>query len=165
MAEKLVRKRSRIRFTFDPERAPWLANPTPHPAGFELRVLSADLVSRTVKFGVRIESRFWASVVDFIQHGLGVCLTQAGEIVSICYAATVVDGLAEIDVATDPEFRGRGLAGITTKRFIQECLDRQLLPTWDCFDYNTGSLKLALKLGFEAGKNYDFYSFNIPARV
>jgi len=161
----LVKRRERIRFEFDPERAVCLATPNPSPAGFELKSLSAELISKTEKFGVKIESRFWASAEDFLEHGLGVCLLKDAEVVSICYAAAMVDGLAEIDVATDPEFRGRGLASVTAQVFIRDCLRRRVLPTWDCFDYNTWSIRLALKLGFVSTRNYAFYSFNVPAKV
>jgi RimJ/RimL family protein N-acetyltransferase len=82
--------------------------------------------------------------------------------VSLCYAAAVADGLAEVDVVTSAEFRGRGLAGVVTREFIKECLRRGVAPTWDCFDYNAGSVKLAEGLGFVEARRYDFYSFNVP---
>jgi predicted GNAT family acetyltransferase len=83
-------------------------------------------------------------------------------VVSLCYAAAVADGLAEVDVATDPEFRERGLAGVVTRQFIRECLSRGVAPTWDCFEYNAGSMKLARKIGFVEMRRYPFYSFNVP---
>ena len=161
----LVRRRERVRLEFEPEHAGWLTNPDQCPAGFELKSLSSDLISETKKFGVKIESRFWASAADFLEHGLGVCLLKDDDVVSICYAAAIADGLAEVDVATDAEFRGRGLASVAAQRFIRDCLQRQVLPTWDCFEDNTASLKLALKLGFVPARNYALYSFHVPAKV
>lgn len=161
----IVRRRGRIRYKFCQERAGWLAEPVEWPEGFELRDLSADLISKTEKFGVNLDSRFWASAADFAEHGLGVCLTRGGEAASLCYAAAVADGLAEVDVATDPEFRGRGLAGVVTRQFIKGCLERGIAPTWDCFDYNVGSMKLAEKLGFISESRYPIYSFNVPVEL
>ncbi|HEX6182904.1 MAG TPA: GNAT family N-acetyltransferase [Pyrinomonadaceae bacterium] len=160
-----VRRRGRVRFEFREERAGWLGAPVVCPEGFELEPMSAGLIPKTEKFGLKLDSRFWASAADFIENGLGVCLTKDGEVVSLCYAAAVADGLAEVDVVTDAEFRGQGLAGVVTRHFIKECLRRGVAPTWDCFDYNAGSLKLAEGLGFVETRRYDFYSFNVPAAL
>ncbi|PYS84874.1 MAG: hypothetical protein DMF67_03090 [Acidobacteria bacterium] len=160
-----ARRRERVRFRFNEERAGWLGEPVVAPDGFELKSLTSDLIPKTEKFGVKLDSRFWASAADFVENGVGVCLTKGGEVVSLCYAAAVADGLAEVDVVTDPEFRGRGLAGVATRQFIKECLGRGIAPTWDCFDYNAGSVKLAEKLGFSLASSYPFYSFNVPIKL
>jgi GNAT superfamily N-acetyltransferase len=157
-----VRRRERVRFewraaetAYGPETVVW-------PAGFELRPLAADLIPKTEKFGVQIDARFWSSAADLLEHGVGVCLVKDGEVVSLCYAAAVADGLAEVDVHTQEEFRGRGLARLVTQQFIKECLRRGLQPTWDCFEYNLGSMRLAQSLGFAEMYRYPFYSFNLP---
>lgn len=160
----LVRRRERVRFEFREGLAPWLGEPVECPAGFELRELTPGLVPATEKLGVQLASRFWASAEDFAENGLGVCLTEGDEVVSLCYAAAVADGLAEVDVVTQPEYRGRGLAGVVTRQFIKECLRRGVAPTWDCFDYNAGSLRLAGGLGFAELYRYPFYSFNVPVK-
>ncbi|MDQ3803234.1 MAG: GNAT family N-acetyltransferase [Acidobacteriota bacterium] len=159
---EVVRRRGRIRYEFREERAGWLAEPVECPEGFELQALSRDLIPKTEPLGVALGSRFWSSAEDFAENGLGVCLTRGGEVVSLCYAAAVADGLAEVDVVTRPESRGRGLAGVVTRQFIRECLRRGLAPTWDCFDYNAGSVRLAEGLGFAEVSRYPFYSFNVP---
>lgn len=154
-----ARLRERVRLEFQKDRA---TDPAEPPAGFELRKLDAELVSKTKKLGVDIDSRFWSSAQDVEEHALGVCLVKDGEVVSLCYAAAVSEGLAEVDVVTDEAFRGRGLANIVSRKFIRECLAREITPAWDCFAYNSGSLRLAEKLGFAEVRRYPFYSFNIP---
>jgi RimJ/RimL family protein N-acetyltransferase len=161
----LVRKRERVRFEFRAEDAGWMAEPRKVPAEFELRSLSFDLIPKTEKFGIKLDSRFWASAADFVENGLGVCLLKDCEVVSLCYAAAVVDGLAEVDVATEEEFRGRGLAAIVGQEFIRQCWSRRIVPTWDCFVANVGSMKLALRLGFAPVSNYPLYSFNVPVKL
>lgn len=161
----LVRRRGRVRFEFRGELDQWLGGPVECPAGFELKGLTPALIPGTEKLGVQLATRFWASAEDFAENGLGVCVTEGDEVVSLCYAAAVADGLAEVDVVTLPEYRGRGLAGVVTRQFINECLRRGVAPTWDCFDYNAGSLRLAEGLGFAELYHYPFYSFNVPARV
>lgn len=162
--EKLssVRVRERIRFVFRGDRNEYLNELTATEPGFELRKLDSELLPKTKKFSLDIDSRFWSSAADVEKHGLGVCLVKDDEIVSLCYAAAVSDGLAEVDVVTDEAFRGLGLANIVSRAFIRECLVRDITPTWDCFAYNTGSLRLAAKLGFCELVRYPFYSFNVP---
>jgi RimJ/RimL family protein N-acetyltransferase len=160
-----VKRRERVRFDFRMEQATWLSEPLVPEPGLGFENLTAALLPKIEKFGVQLDSRFWSSAEDFVENGLGVCLMKEDEVVSLCYAATVVDGLAEVDVVTDPEFRGRGLASVTTRRFIKECVDRGIEPTWDCFTYNVGSMKLASKLGFRPARNYQFYSFSVPLKL
>lgn len=162
---EVVRRRERVRFEFREERAGWLAEPVECPDGFELKHASAELLPEAEKLGLKLDSRFWASAAEFVEHGLGVFLMRGDEVVSLCYAAAVADGLAEVDVATAPEFRERGLAGVVAKQFAKECLRRGVTPTWDCFEYNAGSMKLAEKLGFVETRRYPFYNFNVPLRA
>lgn len=162
LGSETVRRRGRIRFEFREEQAAWLNETIEPPAGFELQSLSAEFIPTTEKFNVKLDSRFWASVDDVVENALAVCLTKDGEVVSLCYAAAVADGLAEVDVVTDADFRGHGLASIVTRQFIKGCLSQGIMPTWDCFDYNTASEKLAEKLGFVQMRRYPFYSFNVP---
>ena len=161
-ASESVKKRERVRFEFRKEGASYFDETASCPAGFELQRMTPQLLASAEKFGLGLESRFWSSADDFIAHGLGVCLVKDGEVVSLCYAAAVADGLAEVDVVTDAQFRGHGLGTIVTQEFNRRCLRNGKSPTWDCFDYNTGSLKLAERLGFVEVRRYPFYSFNIP---
>jgi RimJ/RimL family protein N-acetyltransferase len=158
----LYRRRDRVRFVFREDRAVYLNEPAQCPAGFELKFLDADLVPRTDELGVNLGSRFWSTDADFIESSLGFCLIKDGKLVSLCYAAAVVDGLAEVDVVTHPDYRSRGLANVVAQQFIRECLHRRIIPTWDCFLHNLGSTKLAERLGFVQANSYPLYSFNIP---
>lgn len=153
-----ARCRERIRYEFHGSSS----GPVNCPSGFEMRRLDAELIPKTKKFNVEIDSRFWSSAQDFIENGLGFCIIKDDDVVSICYAAAISDGLAEIDVATDEAYRQQGLAALVTRQFIRECLTRGITPAWDCFEYNTGSRRLAEGLGFSELVHYPFYSFNIP---
>lgn len=158
-----ARRRGRLRLQLDGARAPYVNSPVPCPEGFELKRLDAAMLPQTDRFGLQIGSRFWSSPEDFLERGLGVCLVgDKGEIACVCYAAAVAGGFAEVDVVTDERFRGRGLATVAAQEFVRECIARGLAPTWDCFDYNAGSLRLAERLGFVVESSYPFYSFNVP---
>lgn len=154
-----VRRRERVRFVFKKKA---FENPVECPAGFTVQRLNKESIEMAETLNLEIGSRFWASTNDFLEHGIGTCLIKDGHIVSLCYSACVVDNLAEIDVVTQEEYRGMGLAVIATQNFITECVRRGITPTWDCFINNTASMKLAVKLGFEEERTYPFYSFNTP---
>ncbi len=157
-----VRRRERLRYDFDRDRAVYVNEAERVPEAFELRPMDTQLLSRTEKFGLALDSRFWSSAEDFLANGLGVTLVREGEVASLCYAAAIGGGLAEVDVVTDEAFRGAGLGGIVARRFVRDCLDRGFTPAWDCFTYNARSMKLAEKLGFVPLNTYNFYTFNIP---
>jgi GNAT superfamily N-acetyltransferase len=157
-----VRVRERIRFEFRGDRSSYLNEDLVCPPGFEIRTLENELIAKTRKLGVDIDSRFYSSSEDLEKNGLSLCIVNDGEVVSLCYAAAISEGLAEVDVVTDEAFRARGLAQLVSRAFVRECLRREITPTWDCFAYNTSSIRLATKLGFREVARYPFYSFNIP---
>jgi hypothetical protein len=154
-----IRRRDRVRFIFNSKK---IENLVESPTGFYVRILDEDLLSKTQRFKLDIGSRFWSSQEDFLKNGLGTCVMKDEEIVSICYAACVIDNLAEVDVVTWEEYRGMGLAIVAAQYFMSECIRRGVKPTWDCFVTNTASMKLANRLGFTPTMTYPFYSFNIP---
>jgi GNAT superfamily N-acetyltransferase len=160
-----VRRRERARLQFSEERATWLHDPPPIPEPFALETLTPDLLPATEPLGLDVASRFWSSAEDYEANGFGVCLVGERGVAAICYAATVVDGLAEVDVVTDSELRGRGLGFALGQAFIGQCLSTGVRPTWDCFLDNAGSVRLAVKLGFVPAATYPFYSFQLPLAV
>ena len=158
-AYEQVRCRERARFIFKRQT---ILNPLACPAGFTVQNLDKEWIKKTQNFKLDIGSRFWSSTDDFLNHGVGTCIIKDGKIASLCYSACIVDNLAEIDVVTQEEYRGMGLAIIATQNFITECVRRGITPTWDCFINNRASMKVAVKLGFEEERTYPFYSFNTP---
>jgi RimJ/RimL family protein N-acetyltransferase len=147
-----------VRFDFAADRARWLD--APPPTG--VRPLSAELLPAADELGLGITSRFWASAADFEANGFGACVLEGGRVAAVCYAAAVVDGLAEVDVATRPDAQGRGLAFAAAQAFVRECRARGVAPTWDCFAENAASMRLAAKLGFVPARTYPFYTFRTP---
>ena len=161
----VVRCRKRTRFELETNAVDYSDVESECPSGFQLQTLVPSLFPQTSRFGLNIDSRFWSSCDDFFENGFGVCLMKDQNMVSLCYSAAIVDGLAEIDVVTDPEFRAQGFAVIVTQAFIRECAKRNVIATWDCFVDNVGSMKLAKRVGFREKNTYDFYSFNIPIEI
>ena len=124
----------------------------------EVRPLEANDLSRLSPALVDV-TRFWRTTEDFLARALAVVAWRGGEAASICYAAAVAGGRAEIDVATAPEARRSGLGKAVVTAFAQGCRSAGVTPVWDCFTNNSGSMALARSCGFlPAGPAYPFYT-------
>jgi RimJ/RimL family protein N-acetyltransferase len=109
-------------------------------------------------FNLDLTNRFWLGEKDFITNALGKVLLVNNKPVSICYASAIGANRAEIDVATLPAYRGLGYAKAVCKAFINNCIKSEIVPNWDCFEGNKGSLALAYRLGFVQKNVYPFLS-------
>ncbi|MFN8452130.1 MAG: GNAT family N-acetyltransferase [Anaerolineae bacterium] len=90
----------------------------------------------------------WGSYAAYEARGFGFALLM-GEAVASSITATAVSARhALITVATEPDFRRRGLATLVSACFIEYCFERGLLPIWDTDDTNLGSIATARRLGF-----------------
>jgi RimJ/RimL family protein N-acetyltransferase len=127
-------------------------------------VKTVDIKAQNIReidqaLGLDLSFRFWDSEENFLEHGMGQAVKYNEKFVSVCYAAAVAERIAEIDVATLPEFRKRGFAACACSAFIAKCMERGITPNWDCFTNNKGSLRLAESLGFEKhGEPYPFFT-------
>jgi hypothetical protein len=116
------------------------------PAGYT--VLSVDgAVGRDNPNTHQGITDLWGKLEIFLEHGVGYVVMHEGQVVSSCLSVFVGDGHAEMGLNTDEAFRCGGLATLAACAFIEECLQRGLVPDWQCF-YNPPSEHLALKLGF-----------------
>ena len=91
----------------------------------------------------------WGSYEAYEQYGFGFALMIGDAVASSVMATSVSQWHALITIATEPPFRKRGFATLLGARFIEETLQRGLLPIWDCDDFNHGSIATARKLGFK----------------
>ena len=112
-------------------------------------------------FGLDLYFRNWPSKNAFHINSFGFYVEHENQPVSVCYSCATNNNIIEIDVFTDPDFRGSGLAKLVCSTFIEECLKNNLTPNWDCFTNNKGSMNLALSLGFSIYSGpYLFYTYN-----
>jgi RimJ/RimL family protein N-acetyltransferase len=110
-------------------------------------------------FNLQLDGRFWNSKNDFLDYGYGIIVYNRKAVpVSLCYAACVVDNIAEIDIATLPEFRGKGYATLAAREFLRLSQSKSIQANWDCFVDNTFSLRIAQKLNFKEMGEYNFLS-------
>ncbi len=105
--------------------------------------------------------RFWRNSSDFVQNAYAVVGLYRGHPASICYAAAEANRCVEIDVLTLPEYRTLGIGKFVVQRFVKRCFERSVLPLWDCFANNVGSMQLCRSIGFRAPRPpYPFFTIN-----
>jgi RimJ/RimL family protein N-acetyltransferase len=139
-------------FTFDSAsfaaRGDWRAR---IPPGFHLQPIDAALAEQ---MGILAS---WASLNDFLTHGVGFALLQGDQVASTCTSVFASRTHLEIDVHTEEKYQRRGFAVLTACALIEACLQRGKAPNWECFWENEASTALAGKLGFSALPDYPVY--------
>ena len=100
---------------------------------------------------------FWKDAEHFCQHGVGFSLFYDNKLASTAYSAYVHDNYLELGIETIEEYRGKGLAQLVCSALIDYCLQNNFEPVWSCRLENTGSCKLAQKLGFEPVSKRTYY--------
>lgn len=107
--------------------------------------------------GTVLPSFFWESAEAFVQGGVGYSLLYEGALAATAFSAFILDKHLEIGIETIPEFRRKGCAELVCAALIDHCLSQNLIPVWACRLENTGSVKLATKLGFEISGRLPYY--------
>ncbi|QQO07745.1 GNAT family N-acetyltransferase [Breznakiella homolactica] len=150
-----IQEHPRYRYRFNPEAFAAFSRALPPPA---LPVYRVDRNS-IKRFAAKFDSvdNFWPGRETFLERGFAFYTEDAGNMVSMVMSASVVRGEAEIDIATDEAYQGRGLALQGARVYINHCLAAGLTPKWDCRKANIGSVKLAAKLGFEILGEYPLF--------
>ncbi|MED1410755.1 MULTISPECIES: GNAT family N-acetyltransferase [Bacillus] len=99
------------------------------------------------------------SSADFIDRGVGYAILHKGQVVSAATSFSIYDDGIEIEIASHPNHRRKGLATIVASALILDCLDRGKYPSWD--GANSESVELAKKLGYTFKESYDTYFIDI----
>ena len=139
--------------------------PLPIEHGYSVVKISDTLYSNTDQAMTNIEflyskiAEFWSSAEEFFQEGIGYCIVCKNEIVSVCFSGFVVDNVHCIDIETLEEHQGKKLAQRVAAAFVEDCLDNNLVPYWDCMESNKPSVGVAENLGFRNRFNYKGYEF------
>ncbi|MGD6940937.1 GNAT family N-acetyltransferase [Cytobacillus gottheilii] len=102
---------------------------------------------------------YWASSESFFQRGAGYCVVQQNKIVSVCFSGFVVEPFHCVDIETLEEHRGKKLAQLAADAFVEDCLNHNFVPYWDCMESNKPSIAVAENIGFKNVFNYIGYEF------
>lgn|GEM_PF-1442916 len=157
-----IRKRIQLRFGSTKVIAPSIKN-----TNIQLitQKISSDNFSLLDNFNLFIANKFWESKKLFLLSGFGVIIFSNNVPACVCYSACLVNSIAEIDIVTKPEFQNLGIGKFAVSQFINQGLEKNVLSNWDCFENNTSSYKLALSIGFQPIKSYDFLSIFVKRKI
>lgn len=103
----------------------------------------AERVDREMQQFIKL---FWGSYEAYAEGGFGFCCLIDGQPASVAYTISVGWGEANIDVETARAYQRRGLSALTSRAYIEECLRRGLVATWDTDTVNIPSIAVARKL-------------------
>ncbi|WP_456278766.1 GNAT family N-acetyltransferase [Bacillus sp. AK128] len=126
------------------------------PKGYELMRVDKN-IAQSSSFNELSEdftSQF-NSIDDFVNRGLGYAILNEGKVVSAATSFSIYDEGIEIEVASHPVHRRKGLATIVASALILDCIDRGKYPSWDGANFE--SVELAKKLGYVFKESYDTY--------
>jgi len=116
-----------------------------------------DEVVQTIR---RWRSRAALGTRDFGFVAIQEIAQGRSEVVSWATVDAVAEGVGDAGLFTEPRYRRRGLATLTTAAAIAHGLAHGLLElNWTCAEDNTGSIRTAEKLGFERLADYSIYYF------
>lgn len=128
------------------------------PVGYRIELINSHLVDKASKFfdGIKM---FWVTNENFLTNSFGFCMLHNDDVISACQALAITENICEIDVITEVNYRGQGLAYFICFKFIEQCLKLGLKPYWETVRVNTSSCRLAEKLGFVEVEEYPFYAW------
>ena len=92
---------------------------------------------------------FQGGLPALIEAGTIAGAVVEARIVSTALTAAITDRYADIGVATDECFRGRGFATAAASIVARRIQETGRTPVWSCGEDNMASLRVAEKLGFE----------------
>lgn len=129
-----------------PSTIPPTIDPAQIPQGGALVEIDASLAERIDRELNETIGLFWSGYPNFVRHGFGVALLIGPEIISVAFTCSVSHTMSNIGIATTESHRRRGYAVLVAKAYFIESLRRGLMPTWDCDEWNTGSVMTARHL-------------------
>ncbi|MGE7672750.1 GNAT family N-acetyltransferase [Lysinibacillus sp. NPDC094403] len=150
-----IKKLERYTFTFaknaynDRERRELL--------DYEFIKIKQPQIEHSLEFDNQYYEEYWGSTSNFLENGFGFCLQHGDNIVSEAVSIFKSRQFAEIDIVTDPNYRGKGLASLIAEKFIDYCLLNDIQPCWDCDIHNQASYHLGTKLSFSNPQKYAIY--------
>lgn len=107
--------------------------------------------------GAVVPAHFWKDEDDFIRNGAGFSLLDNGQLAATAYSAFINEEQLEIGIETVERFRGNGYAALVSLALIDFCMEKGLEPVWACRLENTGSYRLAQKVGFDPVLEIPYY--------
>ena len=139
------------RFRMKPEKRFRIPGSLTPPEGYSLALMDEKVFTEH-PFS---HGENYPSYACFRETGSGAVVTREGKVVSSASSFLSLEDEVEMDVSTDPQHRGKGLAALCIARMLQDCMQRGLTVHWDA--QNDISRHLAEKYGFVLEEPYFVY--------
>lgn len=153
----LIELHSRINYQFNEERYRLLKQSS-WEANYQIVPIN-ERMYEAIRGSV-VPDFYWKNAAHFANDGIGFAVIIDGKIASFAFSAFVHDNKIEIGVETYPEYQRKSLAQYACMAVIDYCLKNKRIPVWACRKGNTGSCKLAEKMGFEPVKAHAYYKLS-----
>lgn len=150
----LIELNTRVNFRFNANKYTGLRTTNNDP---DLTIVRTDSRIFREMQGSVVPMHFWNSEADFLNTGAGFSLLYRDALASTAYSSFIHENKFELGIETIPQFRGKGYAEYVCTALIDYCIKNDYEPVWACRLENTGSYKLALKLGFEPVVEIPYY--------
>ena len=108
-------------------------------------------------------TEFWASPNDFFDKGIGYGVVYQNQLVSLCFSGFVAGNVHGLDMETIEEHQGNKLGQMAASSVVKECVNKGMIPYWDCEEANQASNTIARKIGLEKSFSYNVYLFPIDS--
>lgn len=90
----------------------------------------------------------WRNLDDYFREGIGCALLTDTTVGSWCSTDYVVSAKCELYVETFKGYKQKGFGTVVTLACVKECLNQNYEVNWHCWHNNTGSIRIAEKIGF-----------------
>ncbi|MHA2248438.1 MAG: GNAT family N-acetyltransferase [Candidatus Hodarchaeales archaeon] len=132
------------------------------PKGFQMKRVDIEAAKQILNqnFSNHLVElvNYFGSPEKFVEEGVGFCIQENETIFCIVMgfmASVPITQSVELDIATHPDYRGRGFATLVSAKLIEYFLKKGIEPHWDAA--NPLSVKLAQKLGYTDPEPYKCY--------
>lgn len=157
-ATDVIELNTRINFRFNKDAFATIRKDI-FPSNYEI-IRTTEKIFNALEEGV-VPRHFWKDAGDFMTNGAGFTLICDGKAASTAFASFICGNQLEIGIQTAGEFRRMGFSRFTGAAMINYCIDNGYEPVWACRLENTGSYKLAQKLGFEVAREIPYYKLSM----
>ncbi|MDD3803139.1 MAG: GNAT family N-acetyltransferase [bacterium] len=133
----------------------------PIPDGYAVKIIDGELLKCADgeflgEVNGLIERTLWGKNEKFFESYGGACILHDNKIVSYSFMFyNGGDDSYELSIKTDPNHRLKGLGAAATAACAEEALKKASTVRWTCKAQNEGSVKTALKVGFELVKEHE----------
>jgi len=111
--------------------------------------------------GSVVPKDYWKTPEQFASIAKAFTVMIDNKPASTAFTSARHDDKLEIGIETAKEHQGKGLGYLACAKLIEYCIANNLEPVWSCRLENTGSVKLAEKLGFAETLRMPYYHIPI----